>query len=153
MFFLFKDFAATLFSFEVWIAYLRLSESAKLDVLNGWLNKNTFPTWGLAWSQSWEDTNWLICPFWTNKSATKTFGLIVTTPFQKLTVWKFHEGTYTLLSMLSICLIWGDWGPLSVRLFIVRWTFSYYHKHWTVNSAHWHCPTCHATGCSFCEVA
>ena len=73
MFFLFKDFAATLFSFEVWIAYLRLSESAKLDILNGWLNKNTFPTWRLAWSQSWEDTNWLIWPILNKKICNKNF--------------------------------------------------------------------------------
>ena len=73
MFFLFKDFAATLFSFEVWIAYLRLSESAKLDVLNGWLNKNTFPTWRLAWSQSWEDTNWLIWPILNKQIYNKNF--------------------------------------------------------------------------------
>ena len=35
-FFLYQGFTANSFPFQVWIAYLGLSESAKLDVLNWW---------------------------------------------------------------------------------------------------------------------
>ena len=94
------------FLFQFWIAYLRLRESAKLDVWNYWLKNGTF---SFVWVMP-ICTEVLPDLLQSNYEWHIIFKYVFYTNFTKTC-------THTLL---SIGLRWGDWEVLSVRLFIVR---------------------------------
>ena len=134
------------FLFQFWIAYLRLRESAKLDVWNYWLKNGTFSLkcrlsfdllWFIAQGDSELCENVYLCVdcgglwggggsnfVWVMPICTEVLPDLLQSNYEWHIIFKYvfytnftKTCTHTLL---SIGLRWGDWEVLSVRLFIVR---------------------------------